>query len=300
MPEGPEIIITTQYLKSKLKNKEVTSIKILSGNTKTKLKGFHQLDKEYPLSITAIDSKGKFMWIELTNNNNKKFYIMNTFGLTGEWGFYKQKHSKIQFKIKSKTDQKTYDLYFSDVRNFGTAIVTDDYDIVQQKIDKLAPDVLKTKLKDNDLVKMIKEFIENSKADLNVVKVFLNQEAIVSGIGNYLIAEILYDAKINPHRSLDDLSIIEIKRLAHSIRKIVKLAYYDNKTGYMTQFSDFLAKHKERIKNKIFPNYHPDIKLNEVFEFKVYGRNEDDNKNKIKRDKIVGDRSTYWAPDVQK
>ena len=39
-----------------------------------------------------------------------------------------------------------------------------------------------------------------------LVKVLMDQQALVSGIGNYLVAEILYDAKLNPHRELDKLS----------------------------------------------------------------------------------------------
>ena len=75
----------------------------------------------------------------------------------------------------------------------------------------------------------------------------MDQNDIVSGIGNYLSAEILYDAKISPHRQLDKLSNTEKKQLAHSMRKIVKLAYYDNKTGYMEHYIQFMIHSKKQI-----------------------------------------------------
>ena len=88
----------------------------------------------------------------------------------------------------------------------------------------------------------------------------MDQKALVSGIGNYLVAEILYDAKINPHNELNKLSPKELNKLAHSMRKITKYAYYYNTIGYMIPFKHFMKKHIDAINNNIFPNYHPDIK----------------------------------------
>ena len=45
---------------------------------------------------------------------------------------------------------------------------------------------------------------------------------ILSGIGNYLAAEILYAAKLSPKRKLSSLDDIDIKKLTKAIKIIIK------------------------------------------------------------------------------
>jgi formamidopyrimidine-DNA glycosylase len=118
-----------------------------------------------------------------------------------------------------------------------------------------------------------------------------------SGIGNYLVAEILYDSKISPYMKMIDLfnNKNSIKRLEKSIKYIIKLAFITNKTKYFSMC----------IKKKNLPNYHPDIIIskNDKFKFKVYRLKIDPFKNPVIGSKIVGygnkKRTTYWAPNVQ-
>jgi DNA-formamidopyrimidine glycosylase len=301
MPEGPEILITCQYLTTKLKNKKIESIQILSGRyTHQKLKGL-DLIHSHPLTIGMINSKGKFMWMNLIDKHGKIIYMMNTFGMTGRWSFHKNASSRIKFVILSNTDpSKKYDLYYIDARNFGTIEFTINQQILQKKINKLAPDLLKTDMDDNDILRMIRLFTSTSKKDKNLVKVLMDQEAIVSGIGNYLVAEILYDAKLNPHRNLKDLSVTDMKTLAHSMRKIAKSAYYNNNSGYMDNFKIFMSTHSSKIDSGSFPNYHPDIKSKKNFVFKVYQQKQDPDGNEVEKDEIVKGRTIHWVKNVQK
>ena len=84
MPEGPEILLTAQYLNKCLLNKEICNIEVLSGRyVKNKLVGLNKL--VYPLKVLNVSSKGKFLWFNLVDNNSEPVYLMNTFGLTGMW-----------------------------------------------------------------------------------------------------------------------------------------------------------------------------------------------------------------------
>ena len=47
----------------------------------------------------------------------------------------------------------------------------------------------------------------------------------VSGIGNYLKAECLYDAKISPHRFCSQITIEESNKLFFACRRIINLSY---------------------------------------------------------------------------
>lgn len=304
MPEGPEIIISTQYLKSKLQNKSIKSIKILGGRySHQELIGLKLLRPSRSYKIIDINSKGKFIWFELQDTKDRTtIYLANTLGMAGNWSFYKSKSSRIRFQIccTKKKKKRYYNLYFADSRNFGDIRFYDNVEDLESRLDKLAPDILKGGLSDREIVNLIDKYIKKSRADKNVVKTLMNQNAVVSGIGNYLVAEILYDAKINPHRSLDDFSKAEKKRLAHSIRKITKQSYYDNKTGYMVNYTEFMENHPVKVDKRIFPNYHPDIKVDKTFEFKVYQKKKDPKGNKVKRDSIVKNRTIHWVPNIQK
>lgn len=309
MPEGPEITITEQYLKTKIRKKLVESVDVLSGRYKHQhLKGLN-LTKNTPLTVEEIGSKGKFLWIRFTDISGKTIYMMNTFGMTGRWSFNNDPSARIKFTIKSNTVHgKVYSLYYVDPRNFGTMEFTDDVSVLQKKIEKLAPDILKADITDNSLVNMIRSLIDKSSSktvrgkrkDLNLVKVLMDQEMLVSGIGNYLVAEILYDAKLNPHRDLADLTDIEIKHLAHSIRRIAKYAYYDNDSGYMEYFKIFMKTHTKRIDDGVFPNYHPDIVPVKGFQFKVYQKTTDPAGHTVLKNEIVKDRTIHWVKEVQK
>lgn len=301
MPEGPEIIIATQYLKTKINKKKILSVEVLSGRyTHQHLKGITLLKNTTPLTVETIDSKGKFLWMKLKDKNNTDVYMLNTFGLSGRWSFNEDKSARVVFTIQSKTNpDKQYKLYFVDPRNFGTLEFSRDQLDVQKKLDRLAPDILKDGLRDDDMITLIENYNKKTRKDKNLVKVLMDQEAIVSGIGNYLVAEILYDAKLNPHRSLNDLSNDEIHTLAHSIRKIAKEAYYNNGSGYMEYYETFMSTHSQRIDDGIFPNYHPDIKSKKNFTFKVYQQKYDPFGNKVENDEIVKGRTIHWVKNIQ-
>jgi DNA-formamidopyrimidine glycosylase len=301
MPEGPEIIITSQYLTTKIKKKKIESIEIIGGRyTHQKLNGYDNL-KNFPLTIDKITSKGKFMWMHLHDAKNKKIIMMNTFGMSGLWSFNKEKSARIKFVIISNTVQdKRYELYFIDARNFGTLEFTTDKKVLDKKIENLAPDILRSNMTDNELVDVIKDFIDKSRKNKNLVKVLMDQTAIVSGIGNYLVAEILYEAKLNPHRNLDELTLSEIKKLAHSMRKITKYSYYNNDSGYMEYNLQFMDSHADKVNSGKFEDFHPDIKPNSKFKFKVYQCEQDPYGNPVTRDEIVKDRVIHWVKAIQK
>ena len=53
----------------------------------------------------------------------------------------------------------------------------------------------------------------------------MNQELLFSGIGNYLKAEILYNAKICPFRNVSDIKDEEWKTIYNSIKEVTKGDY---------------------------------------------------------------------------
>ncbi|MEM3062064.1 MAG: DNA-formamidopyrimidine glycosylase family protein [Nitrososphaerota archaeon] len=290
MPEVAEVTLTAEILSKHFKNKVLTSFKFISGRFfKKKPLGYNKFVKSLPLKIIDINSKGKFLWFELSvsekskqNNSFSKenrWYIFNTFGLTGMWSLFEPEYARSVLTFENGKMA-----YFSDMRNFGTFRFTDHPEDLENKLKRLAPDFLK---EDFDPEKM-------RKYNLPIVKILMDQRKVGSGLGNYLVPEILYRAKISPHRLGSELGDDELTNLAYWIKYTVKLSYVNNYTGYMLNLEDEARK----IARK---KYLPDIDVgNKKFKFLVYRKKIDPLGNEVRRDKIVHGRSTYWVPAVQK
>lgn len=319
MPEVVEVCLTALWLNYELKNKVLDDIKTLSGRySRHKMKGLELFKKTEQYNIDKIDSKGKFMWFELTSKGNKKLYILNKFGLSGEWGFTKYTHSGVSFIIKDKDGNKE-DLYFTDQRNFGTIEITNDVKRLNKELDKIADDFLKTEFTNNHFYNRIRYYVKRggdkviqSRYDKEIIKVLMDQTAknsIGSGLGNYLSVESLYRAKISPYTKIG--KIYDNKKLSdtlsEAIKYTVKLSYKTAQIGYLEHLdpgmATFLKKLRKGISSKNNPlNFHPSTKLKKTdeFQFQVYGKKEDLYGNEVEGAKIIPGRTTYWVPKIQK
>lgn len=301
MPEVCEVTIGSQFLITKLKDCFVHNIHICSGKyTRAKLPGCFLLNGN--LQVHDIDSKGKFMWFTFVDvRNNNHIYMMCTFGLTGMWSFNKHNNFRLQMDfIDSNND--VVSIYFIDPLNFGNIKFTNKYRDLRDKLKSLAPDFLKTKFDTNTFMSQIKRYKFKNMKIVSLLMEQSNKKGVGSGIGNYLVAEILYDARISPHRTISSLNDTEICDIAQSIKKIIKSCYVNYTNKYIDDMGDFSNIHINGIINGEFPNYHDDIDIdiNKQYKLQIYSRKKDDLNNDVVIDNIVSNRKTYWVPNVQK
>lgn len=288
MPELPEIALTAEILNARLKNKIIESFEFITGRFgpgRTKPDGHKKFINSLPLQIKKVNSKGKFLWFYLVDPENPEnyWYIWNTFGLTGAWSFVDDDHDRLVVTFKDSS----IIAHYSDMRNFGTFKFSQNQDDLKEKIKTLSPDFLKDENFDISKVTKYKQ---------PIVAILMDQKKIGSGIGNYLAAEILYRARISPHRPGNSLTENDIANLTYYIKYMVKLCYLDGGTEYMGH----LEKYVNRLPRK---NYHPDIKIlkkDKKILFSVYQQDHDPYGNPVKRDKIIKGRTTYWVPALQK
>jgi formamidopyrimidine-DNA glycosylase len=107
-------------------------------------------------------------------------------------------------------------------------------------------------------------------------------QSVISGIGNYLKAEILYAAKISPHRLCKDLTEEEIKLIAEKSFEITNASYQSGGATIMT-YRD------ENNEKGLYSR-----------RFMVYNHKTDPKGNKVIKETTTDKRSTYWVPEVQK
>ena len=99
---------------------------------------------------------------------------------------------------------------------------------IKQKLDSIGPDMLSKPPTQ-------KEFIDiyRKRNKINICKVLMDQSR-VSGCGNYLKAEILYDSQISPWHIVEELSDVQLIKLYQSFKKIISLSYRNQGTTLAT------------------------------------------------------------------
>lgn len=271
MPEGPEVTFLVDQIFGKFVNKKLNSIKIITGRYKHHgpPENYKKFINDLPLKCLKVTKKGKVIFIYFENN----WCIISKLGMTGWWFIDNDFPSWRDTKLKTITFNFTsHELNFSDFRNFGTLIFTNDDQVIEKEYNKVSYDILDPTITFN----LIKDKITNytTKHPTHILEdVIINQKAIVSGIGNYLKAEILYDSKISPLRKLNQLTLDDWEKIIHSAKKIMKKMV------------------------KILINGSIDDYVNQM---KIYQMDYDPIGNKIEIHKSKTNRSTFYVPAIQK
>lgn len=297
MPESPECTLMADAIRNIINNKKLKSINILGGkylkNGQPCLQNLNELSQHLPLTVKSVNIKGKFCWIEL----DKNWYISITFGMSG--GIYYEptestlndysiqngkkitkdeymKHFHILFE--STTGDR---FYFGDPRRFGNISIANDRIDLDKKLAELGPDMLTgTPISDDAFVKIFRQTKFNNK---NICKVLMEQHA-VSGVGNYIKAEVLYDCHINPWALISDIDDQTLIKLHHSIRDIVLKAYNAHGTTLYTYSGT--QREKGQFQNML----------------KVYGKDKDPYGNivtKIPENISPDKRTTHYVHSIQ-
>jgi len=272
MPEGPEVHNLAKTLNDLFINCHINNITIneKSRYYKSYFCGYDKI--KYPLIINNIYAKGKKIIFNFSNQT----YLVSSLGMEGHWILSPNKHSGIHVELSK--DNQNLNLYFDDQRHFGVL----NYCLTQIELSNclkhVGPDWLN---KEVSLYLFIKE-ITNKRKQNQMIHVFLMNQKIFSGIGNYLKSEVLYDSKIFPFRTLSSLSIPEITTLYNSIIYIIYDSYNHGGTT---------------IYSYVDPSGHPGKYI-----LKIYNKSVDEFNNIIMNDRKIKkkkDRTTYWVPLIQ-
>jgi len=305
MPEINEIRKYSDFIKDKLQNQKIIDIKILNGRYKKHgpFEKYETIRNKLPLKLLDVKTKGKFSYMVFEDN----FYLFSTLGLSGGWCYLKNGAKKYNFS-KTEEEWEEYSgeeemssylknalkhlnvefktskgsLYYYDVLSFGSLKVIEGEDELNKKLKMIGPDIMEETTNFN----LFKEQITKNKNLTKAIGIVLMNQKVISGIGNYLRADILYLSKINPFRKVNKINDDELKAIFKNC-KILTWGDYDIKKA-----------RKLKIINKT-------TKLPRDYDrmFFVYSEDEDIHGNKVvKKELYEGSqkRFIYYVPEIQK
>jgi formamidopyrimidine-DNA glycosylase len=264
MPELPEVEVIVRELRREVLAEEIAGIKLYW--KKCLVTNGHP----WPLyqTIQAVDRNGKFIIFDLEH-----LYLLIHLRMSGRLIFWKtgnfdRSHLRMCLQFRSGNS-----LLFYDTRKFGRIYLTADR---QQFLGRLGTDALDQRFSEQDFIRLL----NNKKG---VIKTFLLDQHHLAGLGNIYADESLFRARIHPRRSVDSLSVIEVKQLYRAIRKTLNSALLH----MGTTLADYRTPSGGEGRNQKF--------------LKVYDREQKPCfrcKNPIEKERIGG-RGTHFCPVCQ-
>jgi endonuclease-8 len=298
MPEINEVRRYADFLSLHLKNKEITEINILNGRYKKHgpFELYNELKKDLPIKLLDVKTKGKFLYMKFDD----KYYIFSTLGLSGGWVYLNNKTNKYSYptileyigkenmdsymksalnhlNVEFKTKEGS--IYFYDTLSFGTLKVINDEKELNKKLNTIGPDIMD----ETTTFDLFKERI--MKKPTQVIGIVLLNQKLISGIGNYLRADILWLCKISPFRKVNKLLEHELKLIYHNAR-VLTWGDYNKK---------YAIKHKIITKKDKLPS---DYKR----DFFIYYQDTDIHGNKVIKEELYEGsqkRFIYWVKGYQ-
>lgn len=269
MPEVAEVRryvdqLNKEYGGHTLKGVEVVGGRFEKDENDGRGLGFELL--HFPVKNVNINSKGKFMWWTMDEIHPIHFFI--TLGMSGSFGKL-NKHSALKFIFDNG------EVYFNDIRHFGTfKIVYENSDLIK-KLKSLGWDPLQNPIMPSDVIPTLRA------RQTDTIGEALMDQGVFAGVGNYIRSEALYAAKIHPNKQIWGLSDEDIKRLCIAISDIAQEAYrcggatiatYSDLYGNVGTFYD---------------------------QFKVYGQKKDPLGNKVVKITAADGRTVHVVPSIQ-
>ena len=266
MPEGPEVRKNAQDLARIVSGKRFNNIEILSGRYSKKVpSGLAMFSTQLPIGVIGAGSHGKFMYIICDD----EWSIWITLGMTGGWGSEQSSHSRIRIKFDNGN------IYFNDMRNFGTIKFVHSKFKLIEKLKSLGPDMLA----ENVLAKTFATCLR-VRPTWTIAKALMDQ-SIIAGVGNYIKSDSLWLAKISPHRLISDMTDSDMSNLNRAIGTVMRESFAQGGST-INSYSQFSGNEGEYNRK-----------------FLVYNQSTDVDGNKVVRETTTDKRTTHWCPSVQ-
>ncbi|XP_020579418.1 formamidopyrimidine-DNA glycosylase isoform X4 [Phalaenopsis equestris] len=226
MPELPEVEAARRAIAEHCVGKKVRR-SVVADDSKV-IEGISPSELESALTgktIVAALRKGKNLWLRLDSPPFPSFQ----FGMTG--AVYIKGVAVTKYKRSAVSDNDEWpskfskvfmeledglELSFTDKRRFARVRLLQDPETVPP-ISELGPDAMLEPLQ-------IDELVEALSRRKTAIKALLLDQSFVSGIGNWIADEVLYQARIHPQQIASNLSKGDCEALHRCMTKVIQYA----------------------------------------------------------------------------
>ncbi len=210
MPELPDVETFKRYIDSTALHKKINSVDIptpkILYKTTTQTITKNLLHKTF----TETHRHGKYLFLQLSNHD----FLLLHFGMTGEVKYFQNKNDQpphTRFLVEFKNG---YYLAFDNQRILGkVGYIEDIASFLEEK--SLGEDALE--IDEHTFLTLL------SKRRGSVKSALMNQK-ILAGIGNIYADEILFQTRLFPKKSVNDLSKRQLKTLFKNVNKVLTTA----------------------------------------------------------------------------
>jgi formamidopyrimidine-DNA glycosylase len=162
--------------------------------------------------VQAVQRRGKYLWFEL----DRRPWPVLHFGMTGSFRVYEDRRERPRFwKLELRTDAGAY-LAMPNARRLGRIRLRDDPER-EPPISALGFDPLLD-------LPAAAPFAALLARRAGPIKGVLLDQSFAAGVGNWIADEVLYQARIAPHRRACDLTATEVRRLRTCLSRIIRTA----------------------------------------------------------------------------
>ena len=274
MPELPEVRSITMALKV-LEGCSIISLRWNLAVDKINKDVAPFVDRlAMPAMVTLVEHHGKQIFIHLIDSN-QTLWIFNSFmGMSGRWSWTQGNHTMIILDMAEGSTRSS--IFFLDPRHMGHLKILTPQEMMQKK-SKMGPDLYQHNINWELWANRWHQYMV-SHPNHHICQALMDQDHF-AGIGNYLKAEILYAARISPHRAIIQLNYDDMVRLYQVTFDIIKRSV---EAGGLT-IKDF---------------WHPDGKAG-TFQQIVYGKKTDPLGNPVIVEDTKDTRTSHWVPMIQ-
>ncbi|MFC5411291.1 Fpg/Nei family DNA glycosylase [Larkinella bovis] len=225
MPELPEVEIYRRYLETSSLHQPIEAIEVEDVNLLTT--PFSTLQEALVGRwFTGTERVGKnlFVLTDGPDNSSEPVVVHMHFGMTGDLEYYhssldRPKYARIVFHFRNG-----FNLGFICPRKFERIGLIENIDtyLKRKKIGKDGLEITFSELTGQ---------IHRKKA---LIKPVLMDQQTVAGLGNWIVDEVLFQARIHPEKPSDQLTDDEIRHLHEAIQFVLKTAI-----RHEAQYRDF-------------------------------------------------------------
>lgn len=233
MPELPEVEIYSRYFAANALQQNIDRVRVLDERILGNVRAKKFAESLRGSRFVSVRRHGKHLFAE-TGSGQRPIWLHLHFGMTGHLAYYRDEEPRFARVIFDFANGAH--LAFEDMRLFGIIDLARDPDSYIAE-HRLGPDPL-------DRAFTLPVFRRLIASRRGAVKSLLMSQEIIAGIGNLYADEMLFQTSIHPRRTVDRLSVVQVRSIYAAMRRILRevIARKERGAGYPARY---LIYHRE-------------------------------------------------------